>query len=169
MTRFIFAAGILALLVPGAFAQGVTVCIFPAKELRGVNADSVLDVKALAKELVDRTLPGGATFDVVPVAGVGPKDIDAEAERRHCTDIVTTWRMELRPDTPNFAGTLRGSQQSESQGSALMLKDTKIPGDVLVQFSMRKADSKKALAHGESDNNSAYASFANAIVKKLSP
>jgi hypothetical protein len=37
-----------------------------------------------------------------------------------------------------------------------------------VEYSLRKADSHKAMAHGESDNDSAYASFATAIVKKLS-
>lgn len=168
MFRTFLGCVVLALpLAPVAFAQGVTVCIFPAKEARGVNTAAPSDVTALAKELVLRTLPGGATLSVVPAADVAPKDIDAEAEHRNCTHVVTVWRMETMPDTPNYAGTLGGTQASNGQNNALMLKDTKLPNGVLVEYSLRKADSHKPLAHGESDNGSAYASFATAIVRKL--
>ncbi len=169
LTRsLLLAAGFSALIAPGAFAQGVTVCVFPAKELRGINADSALDVKALTKELAARA-SGGASFAVVPVTDAGPKDIDAEAERRHCTDIVTTWRMELTPDSPSYGGTLGHTQVTTNKDNALMLKDTLRDNGVLLQYSMRKANSKKAIAHGESDSDSAYATFAAAIVKKLGP
>jgi hypothetical protein len=156
----------VAMLAPGTFAQGVTVCVFQGKEAKGVNADVANDVTALAKELVPLTLPGGATLSVVPVTGVDPKTIDAEAKTRNCTDVVTIWRQSGIQDTPNYGGTLGGTQASQGTGNMLMLKDTKLPDGDLLEYSLRKADSKKAVAHGESEST-AYGSFANAIAKKL--
>jgi hypothetical protein len=49
-----------------------------------------------------------------------------------------------------------------------MLKDNKAQGGGLLEYSLRKADNHKAVAHGESDAASPYASFATAIQKKLS-
>jgi len=167
MNRMLLAfTAMLAMLAPSALAQGVTVCVFQGKDARGVNADIANDVTAMAKELVPRTLAGGATLSVVPVTGVDPKTIDAEAKTRNCTDVVTIWRQEGIQDTPNYGGTLGGTQGSSGTGNQLMLKDTKLDNGALLEYSVRKADSKKALGHGESDSTS-YGAFANAIVKKI--
>jgi hypothetical protein len=167
MNRMLLAfTAMVAMLAPSALAQGVTVCVFQGKDAKGVNADIANDVTALARELVPLTLPGGATLNVVPVTGVDPKTIDAEAKTRNCTDVVTIWRQAGIQDTPNYGGTLGGTQASQGSGNMLMLKDTKLQNGDLLEYSVRKPDSKKAIAHGESDSTS-YGSFANAIVKKI--
>ena len=166
MNRMLLAVtAMFAMLAPSALAQGVTVCVFQGKDAKGVNADIANDVTALSKELVPLTLPGGATLSVVPVTGVDPKAID-EAKTRNCTDVVTIWRQAGIQDTPNYAGTLGGTQASQGSANQLMLKDTKLNNGDLLEYSVRKADSKKPIARGESDST-AYGSFANAIVKKL--
>jgi hypothetical protein len=163
----LLATCILAFLAPTLIAQATTtVCLFPAKDARGVNTDTPKDVSTLAKELL--ALPASASFNVVPVTGVSPKEIDAEAAKRSCTDVVTVWRLEQTPDSPNYGGTLGSTQVTTNKDNGLMLKSTLRANGVLLEYSLRKADSHKAIAHGESDDDSAYTNFAAAIAKKVS-
>jgi hypothetical protein len=145
---------ISAFIAPTLIAQNVTVCIFPAKDARGTNADTPQDVTTLAGDMV--ALPGAASLNVVPVTGVSPKDIDAEAAHRHCTYAVSLWREDAPPESPNFVGGLGGTKPSPLKAKG-----------VLLEYSLRKADSHKVIAHGESDEDSAYTSFAAAIAKKI--
>jgi hypothetical protein len=158
-------AGVSTILAPTLFAQNPTVCIFQQKQGHSAEVDSGFDASTIAKQLTTRT-PAPA-LDFVPISGFSAKEIDAEAQRRNCTWVVTLWREELGPDSPNFAGTLGGTQTSVSQGVSLMVKGTKIGANTLVEYSLRKADSHKPVAHGEGDDDSAYPKFADAILKKI--
>ena len=104
----------------------------------------------------------------MPVPGFNAKDIEAEAQRRNCAWVVTLWRQEVGPDTPNYGGSLGGTQATGGSGTALMLKDKKAQGGALLEYALRKGDGHKPVAHGESDAQSPYANFAAAIQKKIS-
>jgi len=150
-------AGTSALLAPTLAAQNPLLCVFQQKQGHAEDAAAGTDATALAKELVARTTAAGTALDIMPISGFGAKEIDAEAQHRNCAWVVTLWRQEVGPDTPNYGGTLGGTQASN-----------KAQGGGLLEYSLRKADNHKAVAHGESDAASPYASFATAIQKKLS-
>lgn len=155
--------GISTLAAPALFAQNPLVCVFQQKQGHSADVDAGADASTIAKELSTR-MPG---LDVVPVSGFPAKEIEAEAQRRNCTWVATLWREELGPDSPNFAGTLGGTQTSASQGVSLMVKGTKIGANTLVEYSLRKGDSHKAVAHGEGSDDSAYGKFADGMLKKI--
>jgi len=161
-------AGTSALLAPTLAAQNPLLCVFQQKQGHAEDAAAGTDATALAKELVARTTAAGTALDIMPISGFGAKEIDAEAQHRNCAWVVTLWRQEVGPDTPNYGGTLGGTQASQGEGTHLMLKDNKAQGGGLLEYSLRKADNHKAVAHGESDAASPYASVATAIQKKLS-
>jgi hypothetical protein len=168
MTRlFVVFAGTITLLAPALVAQNPTVCVFQQKQGHAADVDGGLDSSLVVKELTDRTSSGSPAFDIVPVTGFTAKEIDAEAQRRNCAWVVTLWRQELGPNTPDYAGTLGGTQASAGQGNAVMLKDNQIGADTLIEYTLRKPDSHKAIAHGEGDDKAAYGKFADAIVKKI--
>lgn len=163
-------AGLSSVLAPTLLAQNPTtqnplVCVFQQKQGHSADVDAGFDASTIAKQLTTRT-PAPA-LDFVPISGFTAKEIEAEAQRRNCTWVATLWREELGPDSPNFAGTLGGTQTSASQGVSLMVKGTKIGANTLVEYSLRKADSHKPVAHGEGSDDSAYGKFADAIVKKI--
>lgn len=158
-------AGICTIFAPTLFAQNPVVCVFQQKQGHGAAVDGGFDASAVAKELTTRT-PAPA-FDVIPIAGFSAKEIDGEAQHRNCAWVVTVWREELGPDSPNFAGTLGGTQTSASQGVSIMVKGTKIGANTLVEYSLRKADSHKPVARGEGSDDSAYRKFADTIMKKI--
>jgi hypothetical protein len=163
MTRALVAfLGISALFAPVLVAQKSTVCVFQQKQGRAANVDAGFDSGLLVKELLTRT-----ALDVVSITGFTSKEIEAEAQRRQCAWVVTLWRQELAPDSPNYAGTLGGTQGTESGGTSLMLKDTQLGQNTLLDYSLRKGDSHKTVAHGEGDEGSTYGKFADAILKKL--
>lgn len=158
-------AGVSTILAPTLFAQNPPSASSSRNKGHSAEIDAGADAGIIAKQLTTRT-PAPA-FDVVPISGFTSKEIDAEAQRRNCTWVVTLWREELGPGSPNFAGTLGGTQTSVSQGVSLMVKGTKIGANTLVEYSLRKADSHKPVAHGEGDDDSAYPKFADAILKKI--
>jgi hypothetical protein len=160
-------AGTSAVLAPVLSAQNPLVCVFQQKQGHAPDAAAGTDATALAKELVARTTAAGTALDIMPVSGFTAKEIDAEAQRRNCAWVVTLWRQEIGPDTPNYAGTLNNTQATGSSGNSLMIKDNKAAGGGLLEYSLRKGDNHKTVAHGESDAASPYANFATAIQKKL--
>lgn len=164
---FVVFAGTVTLFAPALVAQNPTVCVFQQKQGHAANVDAGFDSSLVAQELTTRISSGTPAFDIVPVTGFTAKEIDAEAQRRKCAWVVTLWRQELGPNTPDYAGTLGGTQTSAGQGSAIMLKDNQIGADTLLEFSLRKPDSHKAIAHGEGDDKAAYGKFADAIAKKI--
>lgn len=155
------------LLGPALVAQNPSICVFQQKQGHAANVDAGFDSNLEAQELIARTSSGGPAFDIVPITGFGAKDIDAEAAHRNCAWVVTLWRQELGPNTPDYAGSLGGTQASAGQGNAIMLKDNQIGADTLIEYSLRKPDNHKVLAHGEGDDKAAYGKFADAIVKKI--
>lgn len=168
MFRFVvLLAGISAVLTPALAAQNPTICVFQQKQGHSANVDAGFDSSLLAKELIERTASGTPALSIVPISGFAAKEIDEEAQRRNCAWIVTLWRQQLGPSTPNYGGTLGGTQASGGQNNNLMLKDTKIGSDTLLDYSLRKADSHKAIAHGEGEEDNTYAKFADGIVKKI--
>jgi hypothetical protein len=56
---------------------------------------------------------------------------------------------------------------SQAQGVNLMVKGAKLGGDTLLEYSLRKADAHKPIGHGEGEEDSTYAKFADGIVKKI--
>jgi hypothetical protein len=104
---------------------------------------------------------------VVPISGFSAKEIEAEAQHRNCAWVVTLWRDQLGPESPNYGGTLGNTQQTTGKGSQLWIKGTKLGGDTLLEYSLRKADAHKGIAHGEGEEDSTYAKFAESIVKKI--
>lgn len=161
---FLACAALASFLAPGLIAQSATVCVFPAKEAHGVNTYVQDEVQALTVALQKN---GGASIQAVSVPGVDPKQIDAEAQHRSCSYVVTLWRQEIPPDSPNYAGTLGGSQASVGYGTNLMRADTKIPANTLLDYALRKADAHKPMAHGETDNKTPYGKVAEEILKKI--
>jgi hypothetical protein len=160
-------AGTSAILAPALAAQNPLVCVFQQKQGHAQDAAAGTDATALAKELVARTTAAGTALDIMPISGFTVKEIDAEAQHRNCAWVVTLWRQEIGPDTPNYAGTLNNTQATGSSGNSLMIKDNKAAGGGLLEYSLHKGDNHKAIAHGESDAASPYANFATAIQKKL--
>jgi hypothetical protein len=156
-------AGISTVLVPALRAQNPNVCVFQQKQGHSAEVDSGFDSTTLIKELITRT----PALNAVGISGFTAKEIDAEAQRRNCAWVVTLERQELAGGTPNFGGTLGGTQQSKTTPFNVMVKGTKIDAGTLLEYSLRKADSRKPIAHGEGDDDSAYAKFAKAIVKKI--
>jgi hypothetical protein len=167
LRAFLILAGASAVLAPTVFAQNPLVCVFQQKQGHAEDSAAGTDATALAKELVARTTAAGTPLDIMPISGFGAKEIDAEAQHRNCAWVVTLWRQEVGPDTPNYAGTLNNTQATGSSGNSLMIKDNKAAGGGLLEYSLHKGDNHKSVAHGESDAASPYASFATAIQKKL--
>jgi hypothetical protein len=159
-------AGISAVLAPTVLAQNASLCVFQQKQGHSPDVDGGFDSSLLSKELGTR-IPASLGLDLIPISGFTGKEIEGEAQRRNCTWVVTLWREQLGPDSPNFAGTLGGTQSSNSQGVNIMVKGTKIGGNTLLEFSLRKADAHKPVAHGEGEEESTYGKFADTIVKKI--
>ena len=158
-------AGISALHATTLLAQDHTVCLFQQKQGRSAAVDAGFDSATLAKELT-KQMPALAP-NIVSISGFTAKEIDAEAQRRNCTWTVTLSRQDLNAATPNFAGNLGGTQASKSTPQDILVKGTKIDGETLLEYSLRKADSRKPVAHGEGDDDSAYEKFAKTIAKKI--
>ncbi|HEX4311196.1 MAG TPA: hypothetical protein VHZ25_14280 [Acidobacteriaceae bacterium] len=156
-----------ALFAPALVAQNSTVCVFQQKQGRAVDVDGGLDSSLLARELIARTSSGSPAFDILPITGFGPKEIDAEAQHRNCAWVVTVWRQEVGPNTPDYGGSLGNTQASAGQNNTLMVKSNKIGEDTLLEFTLRKPDSHKAIAKGEGDEKTTYGRFADTIVKKI--
>ncbi len=160
-----FFAGVFALHATTLLAQNSAVCIFQQKQGRSAEVDAGFDSATLAKELT-KQMPSLAA-NVVQISGFTAKEIEGEAQRRNCAWTVTLSREDLNAATPNFAGNLGGTQASKSTPQDILVKGTKIGGETLLEYSLRKADSHKPVAHGEGDDDSAYAKFAKAIVKNI--
>ncbi len=158
-------AGLSALHATTLLAQDHSLCLFQQKQGHSAEVDAGFDSAALAKELT-KQMPSLAP-SIVPISGFTAKEIEGEAQRRNCTWTVTLSRQDLNGATPNFAGNLGGTQESKSTPQDILVKGTKIGGETLLEYSLRKADSRKPVAQGEGDDDSAYAKFAKAIVKKL--
>lgn len=158
-------AGISALHATTLLAQDHTVCLFQQKQGRSAEVDAGFDSATLEKELTQQ-MPALAP-NLVSISGFTAKEIDAEAQHRNCAWVVTLARQEMNAATPNFAGTLGGTQQSKTTPMDVMVKGTQIGANTLLEYSLRKSDSRKPIAQGEGDDNSAYAKFAKAIVKKI--
>ncbi|HEX4068161.1 MAG TPA: hypothetical protein VHZ09_19230 [Acidobacteriaceae bacterium] len=150
-------AGLTAFLAPALTAQN-TVCVFQSKQDHAATATDS-DANEIAGKLNTHSL------QTVSVLNVAKDQEDAEAQKRGCTWIVTLWRQELLADTPNYAGTLGGTQ-SNTVGHA-ELEHMKITGGALLDFTLRKVDTRKYVAHSESDDASPYAKMADQIAKKI--
>jgi hypothetical protein len=159
-------AGLSSVLAPALLAQNPTLCIFQQKQGHSAAVDGGFDSSLLVKELTPR-FPATLALTIVPISGFTAKEIDAEAEHRNCTWVVTLWRDQLGPDSPNYGGTLGNTQQSTGMGSQLWIKGTKLGPDTLLEYSLRKPDSHKPIAHGEGDDEAAYRKIAESIVKKI--
>ena len=191
MTRTLLTlAAILAALAPLAAAQNPTVCVFQEKQKHTQDVDAVNLTKALTARQASEKL----AFDYVPIGGFTSKQIEAEAQHRNCAWIVTLHREDAPPDTPNYAGTLGSSSVGggagygatgghvsgvSGQGGPVAgvsnstiaanpaYQEAAQDGGMLV-YDLRKADSKKNIAHGDATDLSTYDSIAAAIDKKLS-
>jgi hypothetical protein len=170
MTRTLLAlAAILASLAPLAIAENPTVCIFQQKQRHTLDVDAVNLAKSLSSQ------KGGPAFDFVPIGGFAGKDIEAEAQHRNCAWNLTLQRQEPPPDTPNYAGTLGGGRSSSMSGGITnstiagnpAFQQAQQDGGMLV-YDLRKADSRKVVAHGETTDLSSYDPLAASIEKKLS-
>jgi len=159
-------AAFSALVAPNLLAQSSTLCVFQQKQGRSADVDAGFDSSLVTKELAAR-IPASLAMSLVSIPGFTAKEIDAEGQRRDCAWVVTMWRDELGAASPNFAGTLGGTQNSNSQGVNIMVKGTKIGSDTVLEYSLRRADSHKAIGHGEGQDDSTYAKFAEAILKKI--
>lgn len=159
-------AGLSAFLAPTLLSENPTVCIFQQKQGRSAEVDAGFDSTTLTKELTAH-MPATLTLNLVGISGFTGKEIDAEAQRRSCAWVITLWRDQLGPASPNYAGTLGGTQVTTGQGTQLWLKGTKLGAETLLEYSLRKADSRKAIGHGDGNDDSTYTKFAEAIVKKI--
>ncbi|MGA8109646.1 MAG: hypothetical protein WB974_09435 [Acidobacteriaceae bacterium] len=155
--NLLLCAGLAAFLAPALTAQN-KVCAFQDKPGHIAHV-STSDADALAGELNSRSV------QAVGAAGVPKKDEDAAAQKQGCTWIVTLWREDLPADSPNYAGTLGGTQNANMSNAELALE--RPTGGALLDFSLRKADSRKTIAHGETDEASPYAKIAEEIMKKM--
>ena len=156
--------GMAASFAPALLAQNQTVCIFQQKQGRVEAVDAGFDSNLLAKELATQ-LPAG--LNIVPVTGFIAKEIDAEARHRNCNWVVVLTREHMAPSTPNYGGTLGNTQQATGFGSQLWIKGTKLGGDTLLEYVLRKGDDRKTVSHGEGEDDSTYGKFAQAIAKKI--
>ncbi|HVT96429.1 MAG TPA: hypothetical protein VHE33_02915 [Acidobacteriaceae bacterium] len=159
-------AGLSSVVAPALLAQNQSLCVFQQKQGHSADVDAGFDSSLLTKELTAK-IPAAMALSVVPISGFSSKEIEAEAQRRGCNWVVTLWRDQLGPDSPNYGGTLGNTQQTTGKGSQLWIKGTKLGGDTLLEYSLRKADAHKAIAHGEGEEESTYAKFAESIVKKI--
>ncbi|HZZ39533.1 MAG TPA: hypothetical protein VFE06_10395 [Acidobacteriaceae bacterium] len=166
---FILAAASVTI-APSMIAQNPTVCVFQQKQKHTQDTDAT----AVATALTSHKASGGPTFNFVPVSGFAAKEIDAEAQRRNCAWVLTLWREQSPPDTPNYAGTL-GSTASPNTGGVTrsvvagnpdVQQEAALDGDML-EYTLRKGDSHKAIAHGSNNEPPLYDPVVASIEKKL--
>ncbi|HEX4037365.1 MAG TPA: hypothetical protein VHX37_04840 [Acidobacteriaceae bacterium] len=158
MLRAVLACvGLAAFLAPALTAQN-KVCVFQDKPGHIAHV-STSDADALAGELNSRSI------QAVSAVGIPKNQEDAEGQKQGCTWIVTLWRQDLPADSPNYGGTLGGTQNANMSNAEL--DANKPTGGALLEFNLHKADSKKNVAHGESDEASPYAKIADQLLKKV--
>jgi hypothetical protein len=153
-------AGLATFCAPALIAQNGAVCIFQAKKGHAAHVTDS-DADAIARELNAHSL------QAIAAVGIAKDQEDAEAQKRGCGWIVTLWRQELAPDTPNFAGSLGGSGNAQSDSAVMGAMTSSEVGGALLDFNLRKSDSHKTLAHAESDDASPYAKMAAQIEKRI--
>lgn len=150
LRRFLVRAGIALFLAPVLLAQHQsTVCVFETKGGNQLDADSMAD--ALSSH----------SLTTVIAVGIAKRDEDAEAQKRHCSWLVSLWYQTLAADTPNLVGT------GDSQVVA-SLSSSRPGGGKLLEYDLRKVGSHKTLAHGEFEKGAPFAKMADQIAKKIS-
>jgi hypothetical protein len=150
LRRLLICAASTLLIAPVLLAQQQsTVCIFQTKGGNQLDADSLADAL------------GTHPLRTVIAAGIARKNEDAEAQKRDCSWIVVLRYQTLPADSPNLAGT------GDSQAEPTM--DNNRPGsDKLLEYDLRKAGSRKTLAHGEFEKGAPFARMADQIARKIS-
>jgi len=165
LRRFLVLAGALVLAVPMVLSQNVTVCVFQAQ--KGHKMPDGSDAQELARALTGLKLPNGSALNAVPFNGVAEKNEDAAAQKQSCAFIAEVWRNDLPQNSPLFAGTLHpgsNTDQDSLDNANQMNRDS--TENTVVEYTLRKADSDKKFAHGESDNNKP-SSLADTMAKKI--
>jgi hypothetical protein len=165
MTRaLLILAAIVASLAPPLTAQNPVLCVFQEKQRHHTQDDIAA---AMANELTDRTAYAGPAVDFIPISGFPAKAINAEAERRHCSWIVTLWREKSLPETPTFEGDIGAIKAPTSQTVATAVQGPGSQDRDLLEYSMRRAGSHKLVTHGAASDPSRYLPIVDAIVKEL--
>ena len=108
-------AGMVTVLAPTVLAQN-TLCVFQQKQGHAADVDAGFDATLLVKELSPR-MPATLGLNVVTISGFTGKEIEAEAQRRNCAWVVTLWREQMGEASPNYEGTLGGTQAKQGPGS----------------------------------------------------
>ncbi len=182
MTRtLLILAAIAASLAPPILAQNPTVCVFQLKQHHTKDIDAV----GLADTFNADKSPGKPALDFVTIAGFTAKEVAPEAQRRNCAWVVTLQRDPMPPDTPNYAGTLGSSGPDAGHVAAVNGQGGPVAGvsnstiaanpDLgmasqdgdMLEYTLRKGDNKKTLAHGDTTQPSLYDPIVAAIVKKV--
>jgi len=156
----LFCAGLATFLAPALTAQN-TICVFQAKQGPGIRG-APSDADGLLSELNTRSL------QAVAVVGIPKNRDDAEAQKRNCSWIISVWRQELAADTPNYGGSLGGTQSANASNGVLDATRQEIGANTLLDYNLRKPGSHKNVAHGELEDASPYSKMADQIVKKIS-
>ena len=158
-------AGVMTALAPMVAAQSVTVCVF--QSMKGHKVPDGGDAQGISTALGSMKLPGGRAITAITVTDVPEKDEDAAAQKRSCTFIADVWRNELSPDTPLFAGTLAPSSNIGQNAKGALVNMRSGSDNTILEYALRKTNSDKKFAHGESDDATPYVPVADQIAKKL--
>lgn len=152
-------AGLAAVLAPALTAQNA-VCVFQAKQGPGAHG-APSDADGLVSELNTRFL------QAVAIVGIPKNQEDAEAQKHSCSWIISVWRQELAADTPNYGGSLGGTQSANAANAVLDGTRQDMGASTLLDYNLRKPGSHKNVAHGESQDAAPYGKMADQIVKKI--
>lgn len=156
-------AGAMAALAPTVCAQGVTVCVFQAD--KGMKIPDNDDAQEVATALSALKLPNGDAINAIPIDGISAENENAEARKRSCNFVAELWRTDMPPDSPLFAGTLQPGTNA-GQYSRETVNQMESKSNTTINYSLRKTDSDKKIAHAVSDDNKP-ASVAKTLAKKI--
>lgn len=161
--KFLVFAGALAFGVSMAHAQSVTVCVFQAH--RGHKVTDGSDAQGVATALSALTLPKGGAIRAIPINGVSTNDEAAEAQKRGCGFVAEVWRNDIPPSTPMAPSASADPGTSGTAG--VYPTGSGDSASTVLEYSLRKADSDKKIAHGEVDKSDPWSQAADTMAKKI--
>ncbi len=161
--KLLLFAGALALAAPMVHSQSINVCVFQMQKGHKVADGS--DATGVANALSEIRQPGEARINAIPIQGVPPKGEDAEAGKRGCSFAVDLWRSDVPASTPMAAA---ASASPVSSGTAgVYPTDAGSQNSTVLEYSLRRTNPAKKIAHGEEDNANPWTSLADTIAKKI--
>lgn len=147
---------------PAVRAEGVTVCVFQAR--KGHKVPDGSDAQAVADALNELKLPSGDSITAIPIHGVSVKEEQAEAQKRGCGFVAEVWQNDVGASTP-LVGAAGANPASQDPG--FNPAGSESSGSTVLEFSLRKADSDKKIAHGESDKSAPWSAVAGTMAGRI--